>query len=257
MNEASNVGVHIPSDYRCSEQALAGRVIVVTGATAGIGRCAALRYARHGATVVLVGRSADRLADVYDAIETAGGPQPAAVTFDFLNDDEQAYGGLAEALAGQFQHIDGLLLNAGILGERRPLAQAGWQAWRDVMQVNVNSQFLAVRSLLPLLEESARGSIVFTSSGVGRVGKAYWGAYSVSKFATEAMMQILAAETESTSRLRVNVINPGGTNTAMRRAAFPGEVPTDNPDPAAIMPTYLYLMDDASAGVTGMSFNAQ
>lgn len=257
MKQEERVGILIPGDYACAERALDGRIIAVTGATAGIGRAAALHFGQRGATVVLIARSKQRLSEVYDELEAAGAPQPAAVTFDFLNTDEAAYASLADILGEQFQRLDGLLLNASMLGEQRALAQAGWQAWQDVMQVNVNSQFLLLRALMPLLEVAENGSIVMTSAGVGRVGKAYWGAYAVSKFATEAMMQIVAQETENTSSVRVNAIDPGATNTSMRRSAFPGENPGDNPDPAAIMRSYLYLMDDASIGRTGLSFNAQ
>lgn len=257
MTDPQRVGVHIPEDYHCAGDALDGRIIAVTGATAGIGRSAALHFARHGATVIAIARSEERLNSVCDEIEALGAPAPAAICFDFTSDDEAAYNALAPAIGEQYPQLDGLLLNAGILGERRPLAQARWDAWRDVMQVNVHSQFLTLRALMPLLEEAPNPSVVFTSSGVGRTGRAYWGAYAVSKFATEAMMQILASETENTSTLRANAINPGGTNTAMRRAAFPGEDPSDNPSPDALMATYLYLMDDASIGVSGMSFDAQ
>ena len=125
------------------------------------------------------------------------------------------------------------------------------------MQVNVNAQFLLTRHLLPLLQAAPAASIVFTSSGVGRKGRAYWGAYAVSKFATEGFMQVLADELENTSNVRVNSLNPGATNTAMRRSAYPGERPTDNPAPEEIMATYLYLMGDDSRGVTGQAFNAR
>jgi NAD(P)-dependent dehydrogenase (short-subunit alcohol dehydrogenase family) len=251
------VGVHIPADYQPDDRALAGKTILVTGASEGIGRAAALQYARHGATVVLLARSVDKLEAVYDAIEDAGGAQPAAIPFDLKTDTEEAYVELANVLASQLGRLDGLLLNASILGERRPLEQLSWGAWREVMQVNVNSQFLMLRALMPLLRESASASVILTTSGVGREGRAYWGAYSVSKFATEAMMQILASETEKTSHVRVNCINPGATNTAMRRAAYPAEQPESNPEPEAIMRPYLYLMDEASAGVTGFSFDAK
>ena len=125
------------------------------------------------------------------------------------------------------------------------------------MQVNVNAQFLLTRHLLPLLQAAPAASIIFTSSGVGRTGKAYWGAYAVSKFATEGFMQVLASELENTSRVRVNSLNPGATNTAMRRTAYPAERPTDNPAPEDIMATYLFLMGDDSVGVTGRAFNAR
>jgi NAD(P)-dependent dehydrogenase (short-subunit alcohol dehydrogenase family) len=137
------------------------------------------------------------------------------------------------------------------------MEQSSWNRWRDVIQVNVHSQFLTVKALMPLLRAAPQASIVFTSSGVGRQGRAYWGAYCVSKFATEAMMQILASETENTSNIRVNCINPGATNTAMRRSAYPAESPASNPAPEEIMPAYVYLMDDRSADQTGYSFDAQ
>ncbi len=125
------------------------------------------------------------------------------------------------------------------------------------MQVNVNAQFLLTRHLLPLLQAAPAASIIFTSSGVGRTGKAFWGAYAVSKFATEGFMQVLASELENTSQVRVNSLNPGATNTAMRRTAYPAELPTDNPAPEDIMATYLFLMGDDSTGVTGQAFNAR
>ncbi|MFN2287257.1 MAG: YciK family oxidoreductase [Chromatocurvus sp.] len=247
----------IPDNYTPAATLLASRNILVTGAGDGIGRAAALAYAAHGATVILSGRSVEKLEATYDAIETAGGPQPAIVPLDLATAGEEEAAQLAQAIGGTLGHLDGLLHNAGILGERRPVASASWRAWQDVMQVNVNSQFLLTRALLPLLEASVGASIIFTSSGVGRQGRAYWGAYAVSKFATEGLMQVLADELENTSDIRVNSLNPGATNTAMRRAAFPGEVPTDNPSPPAIMPAYLYLMGDDSAGVTGRAFNAR
>jgi NAD(P)-dependent dehydrogenase (short-subunit alcohol dehydrogenase family) len=125
------------------------------------------------------------------------------------------------------------------------------------MKVNVDAGFLLTKHTLPLLEAAPGASVIFTSSGVGRTGRAYWGAYAVSKFATEGLMQVLASELENTSQIRVNSLNPGATNTAMRRTAYPGETPTDNPDPADIMSAYLYLMGPDSVGETGRAFNAQ
>lgn len=246
-----------PSNYRPAANLLRGRVVLVTGAGDGIGRAAALSYASHGATVILVGRTGGKLEAVYDEIESVGGPQPAIIELDLAAATEENYHALAGSLAKEFGRLDGLLHNAGLLGERRPIESAGYAAWQEVMQVNVNAQFLLTRALLPLLQASPNASVIFTSSGVGRRGKAYWGAYAVSKFATEGLMQVLASELENTSRVRVNSINPGPTNTAMRRAAYPAERPTDNPDPAAIMPVYLFLMGDDSLGVTGRAFNAQ
>lgn len=247
----------IPTDYRPPKNLLQGKVILVTGAGDGIGRAAAESYAAHGATVILLGRTLAKLEAVYDAIEAAGGAQPALFPMDLATASEADHANLAEAMDSTFGHLDGLLHNASLLGERRPIASATWPAWAEVMQVNVNAQFLLSRALLPLLEQAPQASIIFTSSGVGRRGRAYWGAYAVSKFATEGLMQVLADELENTSRVRVNSLNPGATNTAMRRSAYPAETPTVNPSPKDIMPAYLYLMGDDSVGVTGQAVDAR
>lgn len=246
-----------PANYRPAARLLQGRNILVTGAGDGIGRAAALTYAAYGATTILLGRTGSKLEAVYDEIERGGGPRPAIVELDLATATEDNFMHLAGSLAQEFDRLDGLLHNAGLLGERRPIESAGYAAWLEVMQVNVNAQFLLTRALLPLLQAANNASIIFTSSGVGRSGRAYWGAYSVSKFATEGLAQVLADELENTSRIRVNCINPGPTNTAMRHTAYPAENPTDNPDPIALMPTYLFLMGDDSLGVNGRSFNAQ
>ena len=246
-----------PVNYSPAPDLLAGKTILVTGAGDGIGRVAALSYAAHGATVILLGRTESKLEAVYDEIESAGHPKPALVAMDLatVTDDQCLH--LAQGLAGEFGHLDGLLHNASVLGERRPIENASYQAWQEVMQVNVNAQFVLTRHLLPLLQAAPTASIVFTSSGVGRVGRAFWGAYAVSKFATEGFMQVLAAELENTSEVRVNCINPGATNTAMRRTAYPAENPDDNPSAEDIMGIYLYLMGADSGSITGVSFNAQ
>ena len=246
-----------PAHYQPSPTLLQGKTILVTGAGDGIGRSAALAYAAHGATVILLGRTESKLEKVYDEIEQAGGPKPALVALDLATATEDNVVHLAGGLAQEFTHLDGLLHNASILGERRPIESARYAAWLEVMQVNVNAQFLLTRHMLPLLQAAPAASIVFTSSGVGRKGRAYWGAYAVSKFATEGFMQVLADELENTSKVRVNSLNPGPTNTAMRRTAYPGEQPTDNPAPEDIMATYLFLMGDDSAGITGQAFNAR
>jgi len=247
----------IPTHYSAATDLLAGKTILVTGAGAGIGKAAALSYAERGATVILVGRTVAKLEVVYDEIEGNGHPKPAIFPLDLASITEQQCADLTQALTNEFGHLDGLLHNASILGERRTLDSASYNTWLNVMQVNVNAPFLLTRHLLPLLRAAPSASIILTASGVGRTGRAFWGAYAVSKFATEGFMQVLADELENTSAIRVNSLNPGATNTAMRRSAYPGEVATDNPAPSDIMPTYLYLMGSDSAGITGQAFNAQ
>jgi NAD(P)-dependent dehydrogenase (short-subunit alcohol dehydrogenase family) len=154
----------------------------------------------------------------------------------------------------EFGRLDGLLHNASILGARSPIEHHDVKIWLETIHVNLNAPFILTQALLPLLHKSKDPSIVFTSSGVGRKGRAFWGAYGVSKFGTEGLMETLADEC---SDIRVNCINPGATRTAMRKAAYPGEDPTTLKTPAEIMPPYLYLIGPDSRGVTGQSYDCQ
>lgn len=246
-----------PHLYQAPNNFLRNRIIVVTGAGDGIGRSAALTFAAYGATVILVGKTIAKLESVYDDIEKAGCPQAAIYPIHLGGAVMKDYQDMHDTLEREFGVIDGLLHNASILGDRKSIAQTDSEEWQEVMQINVNAPFMMTQALLPLLEQSADASIIFTSSSVGRVGRAYWGPYAVSKFATEGLMQTLADELANTSNIRVNAINPGATNTAMRRTAYPAEIPTVNPRPDQIMPLYLYLMGADSKGVNGQSMDAQ
>ena len=247
----------IPDNYQPHTQLLVGKNILVTGAGDGIGRTAAMTYAAHGAAILLLGRTMSKLEAVYDSIEASGAPKPAIIEMDLATATEESYTELASGLGDTFKKLDGLLHNAALLGDRRSIQSAGYASWQNVMQVNVNAQFMLTRTLLPLLHLAPSASVIFTSSSVGRVGKAYWGSYAVSKFATEGLMQVLAGELENTSNIRVNSLNPRATNTAMRRAAFPAETPTDNPSPEDIMQGYLFLMGDDSVDITGRTFDVR
>ncbi|GGO82681.1 short-chain dehydrogenase [Marinobacterium nitratireducens] len=244
-------------DYSAPENLLQDRTIVITGAGDGIGRAAAKACAARGATVVLLGRTLEKLEKVYDEIEAAGHPQPAIVPMNLESAGEHDYQELAAKLEQEFGKIDGLLHNASLLGLRTPVESYDPVVWNQVMQVNVTAAFLLTQALLPLLAQSEDASIIFTSSGVGRKGRAFWGAYSVSKFATEGLSQILADELENTTNIRVNCINPGATRTQMRANAYPAEDPNSNPAPDEIMPVYLYLLGPDSREVNGQSLDAQ
>jgi len=246
-----------PKSYQAPERLLENKVIAVTGAGDGIGAVAAKTFAAHGATVILIGRTVPKLEAVYDEIEAAGGPQPGIYPICLNGAVEKDYQDMHDRLEESFGKLDGLLHNAGELGQRTPIANYKLESWQKVMQVNVTAQFLMTKSLLPLLEKADHASIIFTSSGVGRVGKPFWGAYAVSKFATEGLCQVLANELDGASNIRVNCINPGATRTRMRAAAYPAENPASVKTPQEIMPTYLYLMGDDSLGVTGQSLDAQ
>jgi len=242
--------------YQPQKNLLQNRIILVTGASDGIGREAALTYAEYGASVILTGRNEEKLKGVAQEIEAAGGLPARWYTLDLLTCTPATCQELAHRISTHYPRLDGVLHNAGLLGEVRPMDEQDPAIWQEVMQVNVNGTFFLTQALLPLLLKSDSGSLVFTSSSVGREGRANWGAYAVSKFATEGMMQVLAEEYQS-RQLRVNCINPGGTRTKMRASAFPSEDPQKLKTPADIMPLYLWLMGDDSRRKTGMTFDAQ
>lgn len=244
-------------NYSAPESLLTGRVILVTGAGSGIGRAAAISYAKAGATVILLGRTTEKLEQVYDEIENAGYPQPAMVPLNLDTAGEAAYVELADMIDSEFGRLDGILHNASLLGQRTPLENYDPITFDQVMRVNVNAGFLLTQALLPLIKLSDDASIIFTSSSVGRKGRAYWGAYAISKFATEGMMQTLADEYENSGNIRVNCINPGATRTQMRAYAYPAEDPQTIATPEDIQPAYLFLMGPDSKGVTGKSIDAQ
>ena len=244
-------------DYTAPEDCLKGKKIMVTGAAAGIGRAAAITFAKHGATVLLHGRNEESLNPVYDEIESLGLELPAICPLDLEFAQPEQYEELAALIEQEFGTIDGLLNNASLLGVRSPIQSYDPSVWMKVMQVNVNGTFMLTQALLPLLDNDTPASIVFTSSSVGRKGRAHWGAYAASKFATEGLMETLADELPGISKIRVNSLNPGATKTQMRAWAYPGEDPSSNPAPDEIMNAYLYLMSDASIDTNNQKINAQ
>ncbi len=244
-------------DYQAPDDLLRGRILLVTGAGDGIGKAAALTFARHGATVILLGRTISKLEKVYDEIEAAGGPQPAIFPLNFEGATLKDYHDMAETLDKEFGRLDGILHNAGLLGRITPFEQYNPELWEQVMQVNINGPIWMTQALLPLLRASEDASLVFTSSSVGRRGRAYWGAYAVSKFATEGFMEVLADELEHLGNVRANSLNPGATRTQMRKQAYPGELPENLRSPEEIMPTYLWLIGPDSKGHNGEQFDAQ
>ena len=244
-------------NYSYPGDLLEGRVILITGASDGIGRALAVHAAKHGAQIILHGRDVKKLETVYDEIEALhDAPRPSIAVMDLAVAGSDAYTSLADSLAAEFGRLDGLVNNAGILGERYSIEQYDAAMWQRVMHVNVTAAFAITQVCLPLLHQSDDASIIFTSSSVGRVGKPFWGAYAVSKFATEGLSQVLASE-QAHGSIRVNCIKPGPVRTEMRRAAYPGEDQEALKTPEDILPTYLYLLGPDSKGVTGESLDAQ
>jgi len=241
-------------NYNAKPDLLEDNIILVTGAGDGIGKTAAVTYAAHGATVILLGRTTSKLEAVYDEIMASKRPEPGIVPMDLAIATAGDMQELAEVIEKNYGRLDGLLHNAAILGERVPVEHCDLNQWAKVMQVNLHSVVMMTRLLLPLLQVAESASVVFTSSGVGATPRAYWGAYSVSKYGMEGFAKLLADELENTSKIRVNILNPGGTRTGMRAAASPGENPESVKTADDLMGLYLYLMGEDSAQEKGKTF---
>jgi NAD(P)-dependent dehydrogenase (short-subunit alcohol dehydrogenase family) len=235
--------------YTPSPDAFAGRVILVTGATAGIGRAVARDLVRSGATVILHGRSEQALEALYQELVPLG-PEPAVAQLDLERAQGPQYESLTSEIEARYGRLDGILHNAAMLGDRSPIEHYDIGLWQRVLLVNLTAPFVLTRCLLPLLRKSEDASVLFTTSGVGQRGRAYWGAYAVSKAGLEGLAEVLADELENT-QIRVNLINPGGTRTRMRKRAYPAENPESLPSPESITPAFLYLLGAASRAVRG------
>ncbi len=252
MSAAFDPRTHIPAAAE-----LAGRVIAITGASDGIGRAVALACARHQATVILIGRNERKLEAVHAEVGASGAPEASIAVLDLERALAADYDRVADAVLERYGRLDGLLHNAALLGTLSPIEHYDVPTWCRVLHVNVTAAFALTQVLLPALKKSADASVLFTASTVGRQGRAYWGAYAVSKFALEGLSQVLSAELEGISRVRVNTLNPGRARTAMRRQAYPAEAIETLPLPAALTGPYIALLGPASRGVSGGSFDAQ
>lgn len=240
---------------RPDKPVLADRVILVTGASSGIGRALSIAAAARGAQVVLCGRNVRKLESVHDAIVAAGSPRPSIAPLDFERAGAEQYAAVAEGLQTSYGRLDGLAHLAAQLGERAPIEHFDVPTWMRVIHVNLNAAFILTRTVLPLLRASPDASVVFTGSSVSVQGRAYWGAYAVSKFGVEGLMQVLADETSATTSIRVNSVNPGKVRTPLRHQAYPAEDPSTIPAPEDVLALYLYLLGHESRGVTGRRFD--
>ena len=246
-----------PRNHTAGPTELDGRVIAITGASDGLGHAVALACARHGANVILIGRNTRKLEEVHAQIEAAGGPEPVIALLDLEKALAPDYDQIATAVMERYGRLDGLLHSAGILGALSPIEHFDVPTWYRVMHINVTAAFALTHVLVPALKASQDASVVFTSSGVGRHARAYWGAYAVSKFAIEGFSQVLAAEMQGSTAVRVNTLNPGRARTKMRRQAYPAEDASRLPTPESLTGPYIALLGPASRGVTGGAFNCQ
>jgi NAD(P)-dependent dehydrogenase (short-subunit alcohol dehydrogenase family) len=229
---------------------LRDRLALITGATRGIGRAVALAYAREGAHVILVGRTTGALEEVDDEIRAVGGAA-TLLTLNLKQNDK--IDGLGPTIYQRWGKLDILVGNAGILGPLSPLNHITAEAWNEVMEINLNANWRLIRTLDPLLRRSDAGRAIFVSSGAAVSRPAYWGPYSVSKAALEALVQTYAHEIAN-SPVRANLINPGPTRTGMRAKAFPGEDPATLRTPEDLTPTFVRLAE-ASCTDNGRIFD--
>lgn len=232
---------------------LDGKVTLVTGGSRGIGKAIAMAYAREGARVFICARRATELRKTAKEIRSAAGVvrwcaadiSKVREVKRIVREVRRAYGAI---------HV--LVNNASILGPREPIAHYPLSAWEKVLKVNLTALFLLTKEVLGVMMPRKEGSIINLSSGVGRVGKARWGAYAASKFGVEGFTQVLADEVKEWN-IRVNAVNPGGTRTEMRAEAYPDEEPLTLPAPEEITGVFLYLAGAESREVTGKSFDAR
>jgi NAD(P)-dependent dehydrogenase (short-subunit alcohol dehydrogenase family) len=232
---------------------LAGKVALITGASRGIGKAVALAYAREGAKLFICARRKTPLARAAREIRAAGG-EVSGLAADISKAREIKR--IVKEAQRRYGAVHILVNNASVLGPREPIVNYPLAAWEEVLKINLTALFLLTKETLRLMMPQKEGAIINVSSGVGRTGKARWGAYAVSKFGVEGFTQVLADELKELN-IRANAVNPGGTRTEMRAAAYPDEDPRILPAPAEITEVFVYLASAEAAGVTGQSFDAR
>ena len=217
------------------------KIILITGASRGIGRAVALVAAKAGAHLIITGRTIGALEELDDEIKAAEGK---ATIVELDMHDYEAIPRLAAAINERWGKLDGFVANAAMLSPLTPLSHLDDSIWNDTIAVNLTAQWHLIKAMEPLLLKASAGRAVLVSSGVAEGIRPFWGPYAISKAGLEAMGRVWAGETEQTN-LRINILNPGGTATRMRASAFPGENPNTLPQPVDIAPAFLTLLDPA------------
>jgi NAD(P)-dependent dehydrogenase (short-subunit alcohol dehydrogenase family) len=235
---------------------LAGRAILITGATGGLGRPLARACAAAGATVVLHGQVVRKLEALYDEIVAAGHPEPTILPLDLATASADDYGTIAAAIRAQLGRLDGIVHTANLLGSLGPLEHQAFDTWLKVLRVDLAAAMALTRATMPLLAAAPDASVVFTLDTRGQAPRAYWGAYAVAKAGLTALATILADEWENRANLRVNAVVPGPLNSPLRARTHPGEDRTVLPDPAALAPLYLYLLGAQPKADSGRQVDA-
>jgi len=229
---------------------LRDRVVLVAGATGGLGRAVALATAAAGASVVLLGRKVRALEVVYDEIVALAAPTPAIYPMDLAGATPKDYAELVSAVEREFDGLHGLVHAAAWFDSLQPFEQQTAEEWTRTQHVNVTAPFLLTQACVPLMRRADDAAIVFVFDDAARVGKAFWGGYGVAKHALQGLASIVHEETES-SHVRTHAVLPGPMRTALRRAAYYGENTMEHPDPAFAAGAIANLLAPAGLGMRG------
>ena len=240
----------LPKNYKVKQNELNSKVILVTGANKGFGLAISMDLAKAGATVIMLGRDLSSLEYAYDAVVDAGYKEPILYPLDLEGASPENYQELQDNIIEKFNRLDGLIHNAAILGTQMPIDQYDIKLWYSTLQINLSAPFMLTQFLIPALKKSDDARILFLSSSVGRKARAYWGAYSVSKFGLEGLAMTLSEELEKT-KIKVNTINPGKMRTEMRRAAYPAEDASTLPKPEEKSSVIVYLLSKEAEKING------
>jgi NAD(P)-dependent dehydrogenase (short-subunit alcohol dehydrogenase family) len=240
----------LPVNYKVKEGELEGKVILVTGANRGFGLAITMDLSKAGATVIMLGRDLGSLEYAYDAVVDAGYKEPILYPLDLEGATPENYQELQDNILDKFKKLDGLIHNAAILGTQMPIDQYDIKLWYSTLQINLSAPFMLTQFLIPALMKSDDARILFLSSTVGRKARAYWGAYSVSKFGIEGFAKTLSEELEKT-QITVNTINPGKIRTEMRRTAYPAEDASTVPKPEEKSSVIVYLLSNEGSKING------
>ena len=232
----------LPSPHLAADVDLTGRVVMVTGASGGLGRPLSLACAARGATVVLHGRVVRKLEAIYDEMVAAGHPQPTILPLDLATAAADDFGNVASAIRAQLGRLDGLVHTAAFLGSLGPIEHQSFDSWQKVLRVNLSAAMALTRSALPLLSAASDACVVLTLDTRGEEPRAYWGAYAAAKAGLSALAATLADEWEARPNLRVNAVVPGPMRTPLRTLTHPGEDRSTLPLPEALVPLYLHLL---------------
>tara|TARA_B100000686_G_C16744253_1_gene948465 strand:- start:275 stop:1021 length:747 start_codon:yes stop_codon:yes gene_type:complete len=227
---------------------LSNRTILITGATDGIGKVLSVEFSKLGSNIILLGKDSSKLDEVYDQLDHSYESQKHLILqadLALLN-NESAHE-ILRAITEEFNSLDGIIHNAAILGIMTTLEDYELSRWDEVLNINLRAPFLLTKTLKTILENATMPRIIFTSSGVANIGRAFWGAYSVSKFGLKGLAEIFANELETTSSIRVFNFDPGATQTKMRASARPAEDPSTLKNPHELLDCYLWFFSEESS----------